>query len=543
MSKSHVSLTRNFRCANMFFKLGVVANSYIVLIYDEAKRRFQRICGEGSDCMNIKRKLLFAFMIMIMFPCAMLAAVSALMMNYQAHAVEEIYDIETDTFQVLLSNPMQILNKLTRETYNDLVTLAQQNPDELLNPEYTKNINALLEKNYSFLLVRKGEEIVFCGNDAIYTKIKRGIPDYGAYNTEIDGGLYVSGQIPYLLKQYDFLFSDKSAGSVFIITNVNITIPQLKTTLIQGIISIFTTLVVTACILLVWLYQSIAKPITVLKQATNEVKNGNLDFKLEGTPTDEIGELCQDFDEMREHLKEQIDVRIQYEQDLRELISNISHDLKTPLTAIQGYAEGLLDGVANTKEKQEKYLRTIYTKASDMTTLVEELSYYTKIDANTIPYHFEQVELVSYFEEYLEKLGLDLEGKNCTLQFQSKLKEGQQVWLDKEQIKRVVGNIIGNALKYQDKEEGRIDIILHDVETMVEVEIRDNGSGIAKEALPYIFERFYCADVSRSSKKGGTGLGLAIVKKVVVEHGGTVRASSIDKEGTCIYFTLKKVTA
>ena len=522
MSKSLVALTRKFRYANMFKK---------------------SICLERSGFMNIKRKLLFAFMIMIMFPCAILAAVSVLMMNYQVHAVEEIYDIETDTFQGLLSNPMQILNKLTKETYNDLVILAQQNPDELLNKEYTKNINALLKTKYSFLLIKKGEEVIFCGNDMIYTKIKRGIPDYGSYNAEIDGGLYVSGQIPYLLKQYDFLFSDESPGSIFIITNVNTTIPQLKNTLIQGMISIFITLVMTACILLIWLYQSIAKPITVLKRATNEVKNGNLDFRLEGTPSDEIRELCQDFDEMREHLKEQIGVRIQYEQDLRELISNISHDLKTPLTAIQGYAEGLLDGVANTKEKQEKYLRMIYTKASDMTTLVEELSYYTKIDANTIPYHFEQVELVPYFEQYLEKVGLDLEGKNCSLQFESELQKGQQVWLDREQIKRVVSNIIGNALKYQDKEEGKIDIILHDAETMVEVEIKDNGSGITEEALPYIFERFYRADMSRNSKKGGTGLGLAIVKKVVVEHGGTVRASSINKEGTCIYFTLKKVTA
>ena len=350
--------------------------------------------------MNIKRKLLFAFIIMIMFPCAMLAGITVLMMKYQAYAVEEIYDIETNIFSVLFFNPMQILNKLTKETYNDLVILAQQNPDELLNPEYTKNTNEILKTKYSFLIVRKEEEIIFCGNDTIYTKIKRGIPDYGAYNAQIDGGLYVSGQIPYLLKQYDFLFSDDSQGSVFIITNVNTTIPQLKNTQIQGIISIFATLVLTACILLVWLYESIAKPITVLKQAMKEVKNGNLNFKIKGMPTNEIGELCRDFDEMREHLKEQISVRIQYEQDLQELISNISHDLKTPLTAIQGYAEGLLDGVATTKEKQEKYLRTIYTKASDMTTLVEDLLYYTKIDANTIPYHFEQVELVAYFKEY-----------------------------------------------------------------------------------------------------------------------------------------------
>ena len=363
--------------------------------------------------MSIKRKLLFAFMIMILFPCTMMAVVTWLIMNYQTNVLEKVNDI--------------------------------------------------------------------------------------------------------------------------------VMIPQLKSMLVQSFFSLITILLITACILLVWLYQSIAKPITVLKRATKEVKSGNLNFKLLGTPQDEIGELCQDFDEMREHLKEQIEVRIQYEQDLQELISNISHDLKTPLTAIQGYAEGLLDGVANTKEKEEKYLWTISQKAKDMATLVEELSYYTKIDANTIPYHFEPVEVKTYFEENLENMSLDLEGRNCRLEFESQVPDGQKVWLDREQIKRVVHNIIGNALKYQDKEDGLIQVILHNAENMVKVEIKDNGSGIEEEALPHIFERFYRADASRNSKKGGTGLGLAIVRKVVVEHGGTVWALSRINEGTQIYFTLRKV--
>ena len=491
--------------------------------------------------MDIKRKLLFAFMIMTMFPCTMMAAATLLMMNYQANSVEKVYDIETDTFQVLVSNPMQILNKLTRETYKDLINVAQQTPELFLDCVYVRDINESLESKYSFLLVRKEETFVFCGNNMMFQKIRQDIPEYGAYNTEVDGGLYVSGKVPYLLKQYDFMFSDNTKGSVFIITNVNTMIPQLKSTLIQAVISLFTILLITACMLLVWLYQGIAKPITALKRATKEVKNGNLDFKLVGTPQDEIGELCQDFDEMREHLKEQIDVRIQYEQDLRELISNISHDLKTPLTAIQGYAEGLLDGVANTKEKEEKYLRTIYQKANDMAILVEELSYYTKIDTNAMPYHFEQVEVQAYFEENLENMSLDFEGKNCRLEFYSELANGQQAWLDKEQIKRVVYNIVGNALKYLNKEEGLIQIMLHDAGEFVKVEIQDNGSGIEEEALPHIFERFYRADNSRNSKKGGSGLGLAIAKKVVTEHGGTVWASSRLNEGTQIYFTLKKV--
>ena len=491
--------------------------------------------------MDIKRRLLVAFIIMVMFPCVMMSMVSVVIMMYQTNSIQEGYELETETFQVLFSNPMQVLNKMTRKDYNDLVTIAQQSPDSLLDKQYAMKLNNELKEKYSFLIVSKEEEIVFCGNIDIFKKMGCELPKYGDYHTKVDGGLYVSGKIPYLLKQYNFVFSDNQQGSVYIITNVNILMPELKSILVQGIVSILIILVTTACLLLVWLYRGIVKPIKVLKNAMNQVKEGNLNFKVDSSSMDEIGELCMNFDEMREHLKEEIAVRIQYEQDLRELISNISHDLKTPLTAIQGYAEGLLDGVADTKEKQEKYLRTIYKKAEDMTALVEELSYYTKIDANTIPYLFEQVELKPYFEDCIEELSLDLEGKNCKLLFSSELEDTQKALLDREQLKRVINNIIGNALKYQDKKEGIIEIRLHDAKDMVQVEIKDNGSGIDEKALPYIFDRFYRADSSRNSKKGGTGLGLAIVKKVVVEHGGIVWAESKKNEGTQIYFTLRKI--
>lgn len=245
---------------------------------------------------------------------------------------------------------------------------------------------------------------------------------------------------------------------------------------------------------------------------------------------------------MRVHLKKEIEVRIQYEQELKELISNISHDIKTPLTAIKGYAEGLLDGVADTPERREKYLRTIFSKASDMTTLVDELSFYTKIDTNNIPYHFEKVRVNDYFRDCVEDNVPELELVNVILTYESSVSEDTQVLGDREQLKRVMNNLIGNAVKYRgDKEQGTIAVRLAEDDQMVWVEVEDNGQGISENALPNVFERFYRADASRNSKQGGSGLGLAIAKKIIEEHGGSIRAESEPGIGTKIIFSLKKI--
>ena len=235
---------------------------------------------------------------------------------------------------------------------------------------------------------------------------------------------------------------------------------------------------------------------------------------------------------MRAHLKTEIDTRIQYEEDLRTLIGNISHDLKTPLTTIKGYAEGMMDGVADTPEKQEKYLRTIRSKAEDMTRMVEELGLYTRIDCKSYPYHFEKVRLKEFFADCIEEDEPELEHK---------LSEDDEVYADREQLKRITMNIIGNAVKYLSKDSGEITITLIDELSYIRTEISDTGAGIPKKDLPHIFERFYRGDTSRNTGKGGSGLGLAIVKQIVEDHGGTICAASEEGEGTTISFTLLKV--
>jgi signal transduction histidine kinase len=245
---------------------------------------------------------------------------------------------------------------------------------------------------------------------------------------------------------------------------------------------------------------------------------------------------------MRIHLKELIEVKMQYETNSRELLSNISHDLKTPLTTIKGYAEGIIDGVADSPEKLDRYIRTIYTKANDMSALVDELSMFAKLDNNSIPYNFQIVEISDYFNDCVDDLSFELEVKNITLEYENQLKDSCKVIVDREQLKRAIHNIIGNSDKYMDKENRRVLIRIIEQLEFVQIEIEDNGAGISEKDLPNIFERFYRADASRNTQKGGSGLGLAIVQKIIKEHGGVIWASSELGTGTTIYFTVMKWT-
>ena len=177
----------------------------------------------------------------------------------------------------------------------------------------------------------------------------------------------------------------------------------------------FSIIVLTGMVLILWLYHSIARPLNILHIATMQIGAGNLDSPVRVISSDEIGELCRDFEEMRIRLKSILEERIKYEQDTREMMGSISHDLKTPITAIKGYAEGLLDGVAATPDKQDKYLRTIIAKAIDMTYLVDELSLFAKIEQNALPYNFTILNVGVYFDDCIDDISLDLESHNIKI--------------------------------------------------------------------------------------------------------------------------------
>ena len=305
-------------------------------------------------------------------------------------------------------------------------------------------------------------------------------------------------------------------------------------------ISAFIILISVALVVGLWVYRSIAVPLVKLKKATQNIKEGNLDFVLDVEGNDKFSELCQDFEEMRRRLKESTEEKNLIEKENKELISNISHDLKTPITAVKGYIEGIMDGVADTPEKMDRYVRTIYNKTNEMDHLINELTFYSKIDTNRIPYTFSKLNVEDYFADCAEEVGLELETQGIELVYANYVEKDVMVIADGEQIRRVIHNIISNAIKYMDKPKGIIQIRIKDVGDFIQIEIEDNGKGIGPKDLPYIFDRFYRTDVSRNSSKGGSGIGLSIVKKILEDHGGKVWATSRLGIGTIMYFVLRK---
>lgn len=199
-----------------------------------------------------------------------------------------------------------------------------------------------------------------------------------------------------------------------------------------------------------------------------------------------------------------------------------------------------MDGVADTPEKMDKYIRTIYTKANEMDRLINELTFYSKIDTNRIPYTFNKIHISDYFEDCVDELSMELESSGVSLTYFNYLEDDPVVIADAEQIKRVINNIISNSMKYMDKPKKAINIRLRDVGDFIQIEIEDNGKGIAQKDLSNIFDRFYRTDASRNSSKGGSGIGLSIVKKIMEDHGGQVWATSKEGTGTIMFLALRK---
>lgn len=489
--------------------------------------------------MKIRERLVIAFLIIITIPVVLLFAVGGAILSHQLNTLQQSYDVESNTIQILI-NPLQVFNRLTRGIYNKIQTQSQKNADRFLDISYLRSINEDLESNFSYLIIKRANDYIYVGDKDKFEDVREFLPSFGFDSPNVDGGYYVNSKGSSLIKQQDFYFSDKCEGIAFVVTSLDTILPQLQASVIQFITSFIIIICFTAIILVLWIYRGILRPLNTLRVATIQMREGNLDCEVKADANDEIGELCADFDKMRIRLKELIESRMQYEETSRELISNISHDLKTPLTAIKGYAEGIMDGVADTPEKMDRYLKTIYTKANAMTGLVDELSFYSKIDTNSMPYNFIAINIDDYFNDCIHELTLDLEVKNIDLGYFNFVDNTQEVWADAEQLKRVISNIISNSAKYIDKAKGIINIRIQDSDNLVLISIEDNGKGIDAGEESHIFERFYRTDASRNSSQGGTGLGLSISKKIIEDHGGKIWATGKLNVGTTIFFTLVK---
>lgn len=492
--------------------------------------------------LKLNTKLKISFLIMCLLPIVLYLVMLSFITTLGNRAFQDAYATESIGITYNLT-PVSVLSKMTNSIYDEMKLDAQNNPERFNDTKYLDGLAEKVNTRFSSFVVRRNNEIIYSNYGISNHNINSSmLPEYGEGDNNSEYGVYYGDKYQCLLKQLDFADRAGNRYSAFIITTTSQVIPQIKLIIIELIIAVIMVLVMTSLLLTLWMHRSIVRPIMRLKLATQNIKEGNLCFELPIDDNgDEISSLTKDFEEMRVILKENAEEKIKAETEEKDLIRNISHDLKTPLTTIKGYVEGLLDGVADTPQKQEKYLRTIYNRTIDMDQLIDELTMYSRIDMNRVPYTFKKIDINKYMNDCCEELALELDTKGIELEYHNFSNEEQFVMIDLEQMKRVINNIISNSVKYMGERKGLIRIELFNDGDYALMRISDNGKGISPEDLEHIFERFYRADSSRNSKQGGSGIGLAIVKKVIEEHGGMIWAESKEGLGTTMNIKLKKV--
>jgi histidine kinase len=483
--------------------------------------------------MSIRKRLNLSFMAMVIIPIFLFLVAGFLILTLFIGDLGELNKLlpESHNYKQTVSQESELLVSLKEKSFEE--------PLDLIDEKYLTSLQADLERVNVVLVIRQGHNLIYTSKDLANITAKN-LPAFGFHSS--DNNIEKIGNKTYAIKQQDFFIPHIGNASLFFIKDASILSKLTQTIYPVLFVTLLFILVITNGTLTYYVSRSIITPIESLKNAARKIKNGDLNHEIEIRGKDELTELAQTFEDMRKQLKESAALQAQYEENRKELIAHISHDLKTPITSIKGYIEGIQDGVATSPERLQRYLQTIYQKSNDLDHLIDELFLYSKLDLKKVPFAFETVDLKDYLSDYLEELNFDFETTQTKVRFTHDASPDYLVQLDRDKMKRVLSNIIDNSLKYMDKASGTIDINLRKNENCVKIEIADNGPGIPSDALPYVFHQFYRAEQSRNKQTGGSGLGLSIARMIVEEHNGKIEIESQIEIGTKILISLRKVS-
>ncbi|RKD30609.1 sensor histidine kinase [Thermohalobacter berrensis] len=269
-----------------------------------------------------------------------------------------------------------------------------------------------------------------------------------------------------------------------------------------------------------YLSKIISKPIINITKASNDIRNGKLDTRISKLNNiNELNELTNSINHLAASLEKQQRLR-------KRLTSDIAHELRTPLSILQSHIEAIIDGVWEPNIER----MTIFKNEVDrLIKLVEQLKYLTDIENHKIELQIEEINLTKLLKEIVESFKVEFYNKQVSLE--SDIEKDVDIMADRDKIRQVMINIISNALKFTET-GGRVNLKLRQDKKNIIIEIEDNGIGIPKEDLPFIFERLYRSEKSRNRKTGGAGIGLTIAKKLVEAHKGKIRVESQEKKGT-----------
>lgn len=315
--------------------------------------------------------------------------------------------------------------------------------------------------------------------------------------------------------------------------------------IILFILGLIVILVILAIIILTnrflthFVFKRIILALDTLVYGVRQIRDGNLIYKIEYTEKDEFEGICSDFNEMAQRLLDSINVKQKDEANRKELIAGISHDLRTPLTSIKAYVEGLETGVASTPEIQKRYLDTIKNKTSDLEHIVSQLFLFSKLDVGEFPLYLEEVDIGNELFNMMVNIAEEYEKKGLTITLSQGIYD-VYVNADLVQLRNAVINVLENSVKYKNKEQGQMKVSYGTDDKYVIIKLEDNGPGVPEEALEKLFDVFYRTDPSRSNPSKGSGLGLSITAKILEQLGGTIRAENVPEGGLAIIMMLPK---
>lgn len=490
--------------------------------------------------MKYHTRLKIAFVIILVFPIILLIMSYGMFGKSQLETIEKNYGIDMDGYKNWFDTTM-VMDKISKKTQEEIQQAIQNGKFEEDYLDYVDQLNERQSKIYSYLVVYDRDKFTYIGiPDSMSSNILVGLPVISEEDELWNNGILSGDTEKYLVYPNYVAHKDGTWGIVYLLAETNRMLPEVQDYLVSFRIMSLVIIALMVVCLIIWADKCFFAPMRKLRKAMKTITEGNLACEVKEDYEEELGGLCRDFENMRIHLKEAIDDKMRYDRDTKELISNISHDLKTPLTTIKGYVEGILDGVADSPDKMDRYLKTVYNKANDMERLIGELTLYSKIDTNEIPYNFIKINVKAYFDDCAEEIRTELESRNFVLTYLNYVPDDVCLIADPEQLYRVINNIISNSIKYNNKARGVINIRVREEKEYIHLEIEDNGQGVSPEEAGRIFERFYRTDASRNSRTGGSGIGLSIVKKIVEAHGGTIWAVSNKNVGLTMHILLRK---
>lgn len=333
---------------------------------------------------------------------------------------------------------------------------------------------------------------------------------------------------------------------VFLIPEKDILIESDSDRVISVFFPMFFGIFISVSVVLartVYFSRRILTPLKEISSSTKGIIAGNYDLEVIRTYEKEIGEnevgdLTYSFELMRDELKaKQIKEEV-LKKSQQELISCISHDLKTPISTIKAYSEGLRDGIARTPKAQEEYVNIIIGKTDLLIDMINELLEYSNAELNQLDINMDEVYFYEYFIPVMEELKVYVKQKNIDFAYELNTRD-MLVNIDKRRITEVLYNLVENSIKYMKGSRGSIVIEAERQNRNVLIKVKDDGIGISPDDIPYVFDKFYRAEKSRSSSIPGSGLGLSICKYIIEEHGGDIYCKSRHNQGCEFGFTLK----